>query len=68
MNTSESRCLCSSSIFHACSLGFHGMKSPSLETFRSRLDVALGTLLGVSLLEQGLGQGPPEGRAGLACL
>ena len=32
----------------------------SLGIFRSCLDVALSTLLWVSLLEQGLGQRPPE--------
>lgn len=38
------------------------------QTFSSHLDVALGTLLGVSLLKQGLGQGPPEGLASLTSL
>ena len=33
----------------------------SLETFRPQQDMGLGTLLWVSLLEQGLGQMDPEG-------
>ena len=42
-----------------------GCRASFLEIFQSRLDVALGTLLWVSLLEQGLGLMDPEVPASL---